>query len=259
MRIHSGIKPHVCQKCPRSFTTYADLIRHQRAHTEIKPHKCTKCTASFTRKDKLQKHYLSHLRKESESVLYDKECIKSTQEISAQNPINEINHKSSTIVTDNQPPAIPVSNFGNSLLAAQLQKPQAKMQIRTGATPFEFKPNVKVHICNICSRTFTRKREFQRHQALHLDCLYKCKQCDKNFNRRDKLLRHERIHHAEQYNCNQCNMSYSKLEALQMHVKVHDLHNNFSPKVDSGPHIFNNYPKQTPMALGFYSEIKPEK
>ncbi|XP_055919429.1 zinc finger protein 883 [Eupeodes corollae] len=260
MRIHSGIKPHVCQKCPRSFTTYADLIRHQRAHTEIKPHKCTKCTASFTRKDKLQKHYISHLRKESESGLYDKERLKPPQETDSSQIIDKSQKNPPLGVVDNQPPMMPINNFGNSLLAAQLQKPQAKMQIRTGTNPFEVKTNVKVHICNICSRTFTRKREFQRHQALHLDCLYKCKQCDKNFNRRDKLIRHEKIFHAPQYNCNLCNMSYTKLEALQMHVKVHDLHNNFSSQAEGGaPPHFNNYPKPTPMALGFYSEIKPEE
>lgn len=255
MRIHSGIKPHVCQKCPRSFTTYADLIRHQRAHNEIKPHKCTKCPSSFTRKDKLQKHYLSHLRKESKLGVYDKECSKSNQEVSAQVQNRKYDTNNiifATVGDDNQLSGMTQmpNLFGNSLLAAQLQKPQAKMRNQPGNVPDEYKSNVKVNICNICFRTFTRKREFQRHQALHLDCLYKCKQCDKNFNRRDKLLRHERIHHAEQYNCNQCNMSYSKLEALQMHVKVHDLQNNLSS---------NNFSKQTPMALGFYSEIKPEE
>lgn len=253
MRIHSGIKPHVCQKCPKSFTTYADLIRHQRAHSEIKPHRCTKCPSSFTRKDKLQKHYLSHSRKESALNLYEKECLNSIKDMTPRKEMSTVKDQSIEAVSIQ-----PISNFGNSLLAAQLQKPQAKMQIRTARSSFEMKSNVKVHICHICSRTFTRKREFQRHQALHLDCLYKCKLCDKNFNRSDKLLRHKSLHHQEQYNCNQCDMSYSKLEALQMHVKVHDLQNSF-PNAESSPYTLTGFANQSPIALGFYSEIKPEE
>lgn len=250
MRIHSGIKPHVCQKCPKSFTTYADLIRHQRAHSEIKPHKCTKCTSSFTRKDKLQKHYLSHSRKESALILYEKESLKSLKDMSSRTvPLDQ----SIQSVTKQ-----PISNFGSSLLATQLQKPQTKMQIQTAGSSFEIKSNVKVHICHICLRTFTRKREFQRHQALHLDCLYKCKLCDKNFDRSDKLLRHKSLHHEKQYKCNQCDMSYSKLEALQMHVKVHDLQNSF-PNAESSPYMLSSFSNQSSMALGFYSEIKPEE
>lgn len=270
MRIHTGIKPHVCQKCPRSFITSADLLRHQKTHTDIKPHKCLKCSASFTRKDKLQKHYLSHLRKDSELMGYNADSQNATE--SSENiamPIypygdvsqhigNKDNHRiRNSSQNDDVFPSKTTTVVASSLLAAQLQKPQAAMRIRNDVASNP-KSNIKIHICNICFRTFTRKREFERHQALHLDSLYKCKICDKNFNRKDKLIRHKETHHAEQYSCNQCNISFSKLEALQMHLKIHDLHKS-APGVNSDPAYFGHLQDPPRMALGFYSEIKPEE
>lgn len=257
MRIHSGIKPHVCQQCPRSFTTFADLIRHQRAHSEIKPHKCTKCQSSFTRKDKLQKHYLSHLRKESKSTINEKLCFRTNQQYGR----TEANPKTNLqFITDNVQPAATttISDLSGNCSIVSQDQIQTMKEVQPENTRFKLKSNVKVHFCNICSRTFRRLREFQRHQALHLDSLYKCNQCDKNFNRRDKLLRHERVHHTEQYHCNQCEMSYSKLEALQMHAKVHGLQNNFSSNVESVPSV-NDFSKQAHIGLGFYSEIKSDE
>ena len=50
-------KDYMCEKCDKSFTKKADLIRHANAvHLKMKNHKCKKCDKQFAQKSNLNTH-----------------------------------------------------------------------------------------------------------------------------------------------------------------------------------------------------------
>lgn len=240
MRIHSSIKPYVCQQCPRSFTTGTELLRHARTHSEIKNFKCSKCPASYARKDKLQTHEQTHHRKESEVPMNQhprglgnfqpEELLENIplpmnpfiqSELNQLKPVDE--QQRLLYANANYPhqpvfPQLPASipSIMNNPQPPPLQKSQAPAK----------SSHPRIHNCDICAKSFTRERDLQRHQALHLDTLFTCKLCGLGFSRREKLARHELEHHGPQYPCDICRITFHKKDELDMHLKMHELQQN---------------------------------
>uniref|UniRef100_A0A0N4Z438 C2H2-type domain-containing protein n=1 Tax=Parastrongyloides trichosuri TaxID=131310 RepID=A0A0N4Z438_PARTI len=50
----------VCQVCKKTLASSGSLIRHRKLHTGEKPHRCNKCPMSYSRKDHLDRHYANH-------------------------------------------------------------------------------------------------------------------------------------------------------------------------------------------------------
>ena len=64
--------------------------------------------------------------------------------------------------------------------------------------------------CDICSRTFTEKRNLSRHQRGHEEeKKFNCRKCNKAFKRKDAQQRHEK-------NCNG--------EKQQQQPEIYDIH-----------------------------------
>ncbi|XP_054743942.1 endothelial zinc finger protein induced by tumor necrosis factor alpha [Anastrepha obliqua] len=235
IRIHSSVKPHVCTRCPRSFSSASELMRHIRSHTNSKPFQCSRCPSTFARKDKLHLHERTHLRRDSEFLLNQSNSTPPSGNNKSEEGGGGVIGQTENIVValnpygepeSTQPPHANMSSpqdqyRQHSILAAQLQQRPVMPK------PPPHKPShPRNFTCTICQKSFTRERDLQRHQALHLDTLFTCKQCGIGFNRREKLARHELEFHAPQYPCDVCRIQFSKRDEYERHMKMHELQQN---------------------------------
>lgn len=231
MRIHSSVKPYVCQQCPRSFSTGIELSRHGRTHSETRNFKCAKCPATYARKDKLHLHEQSHYRKETEFFLNSNkppQAILQNQVIlppTTEN-IDNLSQPSNLYSNVDANQTKPAEQIHQTLFSHQHQFAQKSSFPQNKPTPPAKSSHGRVHNCDICNKSFTRERDLQRHQALHLDTLFTCKQCGLGFSRREKLVRHESEQHGPQYPCDVCRITFHKREELEMHLKMHELQQN---------------------------------
>ncbi|XP_017494581.1 PREDICTED: oocyte zinc finger protein XlCOF28 [Rhagoletis zephyria] len=233
IRIHSSVKPHVCTRCPRSVSSATDLMRHIRTHTNSKPFQCSLCPSTFARKDKLHLHEQTHYRRDSELLLNQSNGATLSGGVKSDEVGGVVGQPENIVVSLNpygeaestQPHASmpsPQDQYRqHSILAAQLQQRPLMPK------PPPHKPShPRMFTCTICQKTFTRERDLQRHQALHLDTLFTCKQCGTGFNRREKLARHELEFHAPQYPCEVCRIQFIKRDEFEKHMKMHELQQN---------------------------------
>ncbi|CAD7000650.1 zinc finger protein 574 [Ceratitis capitata] len=222
IRIHSSVKPHVCTRCPRSFSSAQELMRHIRSHSNSKTFQCSRCPSTFTRKDKLHIHEQTQHRQDAELPLNQSngssfKAVDGSAAGQTENMVVAVNPYGDSEMAQSSPSQD--QHRQHSILAAQLQQRPLKPTTHKSSHSRSF-------TCTICQKSFTRERDLQRHQALHLDTLFTCKQCGKGFNRREKLARHELEFHAPQYPCDICRTQFSKHDEYERHMKMHELQQN---------------------------------
>ncbi|XP_011206646.2 zinc finger protein Xfin [Bactrocera dorsalis] len=227
IRIHSSVKPHVCTRCPRSFSSAPELMRHIRSHTNSKSFQCSRCPSAFARKDKLHLHEQTHYRRDAEFLHQQNNGAAALKTEDG----NSMGQTENMVVSLN-----PYGDGDSAQSQANMSSPQdqyrqqsilaAQLQQRP-SMPKPPPPHKSSHSrsfpCTICQKTFTRERDLQRHQALHLDTLFTCKQCGTGFSRREKLARHELEFHAPQYPCDVCRLQFTKQDEYERHMKMHEL------------------------------------
>jgi C2H2-type zinc finger/Zinc finger, C2H2 type len=199
---------------------------------------CKYCNQAFIRRDLLELHQKSHFENNSNVQ----------QEAQQQSSLAINSNQPKPIVFYNQPQEqITPMNFytentfnaadtGNAALQPQNQ-PKSDFnsypimnQLLSGININQnLAPPVKNFMCGICSNTFFKKKELDRHViTIHTNIQqFKCDSCNKSFNRKDKLLRHEKIHLVPPsiFNCSLCPAVFVRKQMLESHSKIHEVGN----------------------------------
>lgn len=262
LRIHSGRKPNVCPLCPRSFVDKSDLERHVLVHSGMKPYACRKCPLTFGRKDKLIKHEMRH-----GPISPDKTTDGDENIVINVNPFSNLITPGDLMISESNYdlPRVPDHISGENSFVNQIHRNPvaARKQMlnppKPKVVPLKNRPkNIKCHQCpkrfssldaykthvsiahvgsrvfqcKVCFKKFLRKKELDRHAALHTSGkLLSCSQCDKKFTRKDKLVKHEETHGYVVNNmpCIECGATFDKKDELVAHIKSHFV-NDFEVK-----------------------------
>lgn len=194
---------------------------------DIKSMMCKYCNQAFIRRDLLEIHQKSHFDSSSSPV-----------ESLVVNPAH-----AKPIVFYNQPQEqpTPMNFYTENMFMDVINPPSQQLltpkneypimnQLLSGVNviPTMTSP-VKTAECGICKKTFSKKKELDRHvMDIHTNIqMYKCQSCPKKFNRKDKFRQHEKTHLVQPtiFNCSLCPAVFIKAHMLEMHSKVHEVSN----------------------------------
>lgn len=100
--------------------------------------------------------------------------------------------------------------------------------------PYDVKEKeLKVHVCGICGKCFSRKFNLQTHmKCVHSDDKdYICSYCERAFNHSSNLRKHIKTVHCgeKRFSCFTCKKSFKSNDALKTHKRI--IHS----KTESGP------------------------
>ncbi|VVC27312.1 Hypothetical protein CINCED_3A013097 [Cinara cedri] len=76
--------------------------------------------------------------------------------------------------------------------------------------------------CTVCSRSFTRQDNLNRHLNNHKNIPFSCTVCSRSFTRQDNLNRHLNNHNNLTFSCTVCSRSFTRQDNLKRHMNDHN-------------------------------------
>lgn len=79
----------------------------------------------------------------------------------------------------------------------------------------------RIMICDMCDRTFSRKKHLTNHmQTHHMNVKFSCNLCSAEFPSQDKLSTHKRLIHNKKYKCDKCEAVFAHQGTLAEHFSI---------------------------------------
>lgn len=235
--IHSGVKPHRCDICPKAYMRTNDLEHHKKiVHVDggAEPQRpssllCDLCGKEFKCKSQLAVHFQSHTGERPHL------CDICGRKFARQYQLKRhkiLVHANRVSGEENLPPDAP---FACDICGKRL-KSEALL-----ATHARIHSGDKPHRCSICLRSFQRATCLkQHHLRVHLRVrvhntphaiarrrssvaakVFPCSICGKVFKFRSLLASHSLIHsEVRPYSCDFCSRSFRRLSHLKRHREV---------------------------------------
>ncbi|KAM6900449.1 zinc finger X-chromosomal protein-like [Xenentodon cancila] len=237
--IHSGIKPHRCDLCPKAYMRTNDLEHHKKVvHVDgggaaelQRPSSllCDFCGKEFKCKSQLAIHFQTHTGERPHLCDICGRKFGRQYQLKRHKILVHANHRHGE---ENLPPDAPFvcGVCGKGLKSEALLAAHA--HIHTGDKPYR---------CNICLRSFQRAACLKQHHArVHLKMkvgdaphaagrrrgsavasTFPCSICSKVFKFRSLLASHSLIHsELRPFACDFCSRSFRRLSHLKRHREV---------------------------------------
>lgn len=235
--IHSGVKPHRCDLCPKAYMRTNDLEHHKKiVHVDgaAEPQRpssllCDFCGKEFKCRSQLAIHFQTHTGERPHL------CDICGRKFGRQYQLKRhkiLVHANQVNGEENLPPDAP---FACSICGKRLKSEAllaAHSRIHTGDKP---------HRCGICLRSFQRATCLKQHHVrVHLKVrasdvshaaarkksaaaakAFPCSICSKVFKFRSLLASHSMIHsETRPFACDFCSRSFRRLSHLKRHREV---------------------------------------
>ncbi|MED6281924.1 hypothetical protein CHARACLAT_026775 [Characodon lateralis] len=86
-----------------------------------------------------------------------------------------------------------------------------------------FHSGKKLHLCNICEKSFRHKGNLLCHMRTHTgEKPYPCSECGKRFSQRGSLTKHKKRHADEKlHSCDECGKWFYQRASLLLHMRTH--------------------------------------
>ncbi|XP_028435315.1 zinc finger protein 1035 [Perca flavescens] len=205
-----------CKTCKMTFPSESKLEEHRRSHvisdTEFE---CTDCGKNFLGKDAFCQHHCSHQQHSTMEAEYSSPSAKTSPPTYYQ----AAGEEEEVDVTGEDLYNCPVCSMPFYSQSGLLEHQNKQHR---NEKPFE---------CQLCGKTFARKRYLREHERRHrqkdaaqLESKFKCAQCLTEFSSAQDLSLHMRLHAEKEvgeYRCEMCYKSFSQWSHLKQHQESH--------------------------------------
>ncbi|CAL1300484.1 unnamed protein product [Larinioides sclopetarius] len=256
--IHSGEKPHKCDKCSKSFSFYGNFVRHALIHAKpsfeceicdkkfrtkenLKRHKlsnhsnsfkCEICERKLSTKLNLQHHYLTHTGEkpftcEFCNKRFARKCVLIQHEQTHTDKQDMLLDKISALkpclaFAESNQKQEEIPHFSNnSVCKEKIPNPHTLIS----------KQNCKsktIYTCATCKKQFPYMKALKEHESIHTgEKPYKCNKCSRSFGFHGNFVRHALTHKEPSFECEFCNKKLRTKDSL----KKHKLSNHSNKKV----------------------------